>query len=176
MFKNRLEAIKKLEKLAAWHRINAEYAGADWVWEVRLRAAEDLERRAAAMRMQLPDDREAAANERGEIHEERASGLVPRLRGNQNDGAIAVSKCGPATRHRVARENRPHRRVEAPVQGRRKTRRLNVDADGQGDLTGHDGEHQAVFVYQIVPAFQRCKELVRTAECDPFDQAQCQQD
>jgi hypothetical protein len=31
-----------LEKLAAWRRINAEYAGADWVWEAKLRTAEAL--------------------------------------------------------------------------------------------------------------------------------------
>jgi hypothetical protein len=42
-----------LEKLAAWHRINAERAGADWVWEARLRAAENLERQAAKIRAQL---------------------------------------------------------------------------------------------------------------------------
>ena len=36
-----------------------------------------------------------------------------------------------------------------PVQGRRPVRRLNVDGDGQGDLTGHGGEHRAVLVYQI---------------------------
>ena len=56
MRQNPFEQIKKLEKLAAWHRINAEYAGADWVWEARLRSAEDLERRAAEIRTQLPDD------------------------------------------------------------------------------------------------------------------------
>ena len=38
---------------------------------------------------------------------------------------------------------------KTPVQGRRMTRRLNVDGDGQGDLAGHGGEHRAVFVYQI---------------------------
>ena len=38
---------------------------------------------------------------------------------------------------------------KAPVQGRRMTRRLNIDGDGQGDLAGHGGEHRAVFVYQI---------------------------
>jgi hypothetical protein len=54
------ETIEKLERLAAWHRINAERAGADWVWEARLRAAEDLERQAAKIRAQLFDDREAA--------------------------------------------------------------------------------------------------------------------
>jgi hypothetical protein len=53
MSENPLEAIERLKKLAAWHRINAEHAGADWVWEARLRAAEDLERRAAKIRGQL---------------------------------------------------------------------------------------------------------------------------
>jgi hypothetical protein len=48
-----LEAIERLERLAAWHRINAERAGADWVWEARLRVAEDLERQAARIRAQL---------------------------------------------------------------------------------------------------------------------------
>jgi MOSC domain-containing protein YiiM len=38
---------------------------------------------------------------------------------------------------------------KAPVQGRRMARRLNIEGDGQGDLTGHGGEHRAVFVYQI---------------------------
>src|ERR1700756_2897715 len=37
---------------------------------------------------------------------------------------------------------------KTPVQGRRMTRRLNIDGDGQGDLAGHGGEHRAVFVYQ----------------------------
>ena len=58
MSSNTLETFKKLEKLAAWHRINAERAGADWVWEVRLRTAEDLERRAAELRTQLTDDQD----------------------------------------------------------------------------------------------------------------------
>jgi ferredoxin-NADP reductase/MOSC domain-containing protein YiiM/ferredoxin len=38
---------------------------------------------------------------------------------------------------------------KTPVQGRRMTRRLNIDGDGQGDLAGHGGEHRAVFIYQI---------------------------
>src|SRR5271157_4046294 len=38
---------------------------------------------------------------------------------------------------------------KAPVEGPRMARRLNIDGDGQGDLTGHGGEHRAVFVYQI---------------------------
>jgi MOSC domain-containing protein YiiM len=36
-----------------------------------------------------------------------------------------------------------------PVQGRRMVRRLNIDGDGQGDLSGHGGEHRAVLVYQM---------------------------
>lgn len=35
-----------------------------------------------------------------------------------------------------------------PVTGRIMARRLNLDGDGQGDLTGHGGEHRAVMVYQ----------------------------
>ena len=58
MSKNTSETIKKLEELAAWHRIKAERAGADWVWEARLRTAKDLERRAAEIRTQLTDDQD----------------------------------------------------------------------------------------------------------------------
>ena len=36
-----------------------------------------------------------------------------------------------------------------PVPGSRRVGKLNVDGDGQGDLTGHGGEQRAVFVYQI---------------------------
>ena len=52
MTKNTLASIERLEKLAAWLRTNAEYAGAPWVWEARLRSAEDLERQAAKLRAQ----------------------------------------------------------------------------------------------------------------------------
>ncbi|HUA01840.1 MAG TPA: MOSC and FAD-binding oxidoreductase domain-containing protein [Candidatus Aquilonibacter sp.] len=38
---------------------------------------------------------------------------------------------------------------KAPVAGRRRVQRLNLDGDGQGDLAGHGGEHRAIFVYQI---------------------------
>lgn len=44
-----IDTIDDLEALAAWHRINAEHAGSAWVWEARLRTAEDLERRAAPL-------------------------------------------------------------------------------------------------------------------------------
>ena len=40
---------------------------------------------------------------------------------------------------------------KSPVAGRRMVRRLNIDGDGQGDLTGHGGVNRAVFVYQIEP-------------------------
>ena len=53
MSENPLETIERLKKLAAWHRINAEHPGADWVWEARLRTAEDLDRRAPKIRRQL---------------------------------------------------------------------------------------------------------------------------
>jgi len=36
-----------------------------------------------------------------------------------------------------------------PVRGRCWVGRLNLDGDGQGDLTGHGGEQRAAFVYQI---------------------------
>ena len=46
------DMVERLEELAAWHRMRAERAGSDWVWEARVRAAEDLERRAAGLRAQ----------------------------------------------------------------------------------------------------------------------------
>jgi hypothetical protein len=49
--------IEKLETLAAWHRANAEHAGSEWVWEARLRTAEDLERRAADLRARRHADK-----------------------------------------------------------------------------------------------------------------------
>ena len=36
-----------------------------------------------------------------------------------------------------------------PVDGQRMVRKLNIDGDGQADLTGHGGEQRAVFVYQM---------------------------
>jgi len=48
-----VKTIDKLEKLAAWHRIQADHAGSAWVWEARLRTAEDLERQAATIRARL---------------------------------------------------------------------------------------------------------------------------
>lgn len=36
-----------------------------------------------------------------------------------------------------------------PAEGRRMVRKMNIDGDGQADLTGHGGEQRAVFVYQM---------------------------
>lgn len=47
-----IETIERLEELAAWHRALAERAGSAWIWEARVLAAEDLERRAADLRAQ----------------------------------------------------------------------------------------------------------------------------
>ena len=38
---------------------------------------------------------------------------------------------------------------KTPVSNRVMARRLNIDGDGQGDLSGHGGEHRAVMVYQL---------------------------
>ena len=67
MPENPWETIERLEALAAWHRINAERAGADWVWKARLRTAEDLERQAAEIRRNcriLPERRCRIVNPR----------------------------------------------------------------------------------------------------------------
>ena len=81
MFEEPLEEIKRLEQLAAWHRINADRAGADWVWEARLRAAEDLERRAAKLRGQFSSGEKAeAGNVSSQAREHGASDDNWRLR------------------------------------------------------------------------------------------------
>jgi len=49
-----------------------------------------------------------------------------------------------------------------PVSGRRWARRLNIDGDGQGDLSGHGGEQRAVFVYQIDSYRHWARELGRS--------------
>lgn len=38
---------------------------------------------------------------------------------------------------------------KSPVVDRCRVGRLNLQGDGQGDLTGHGGEHRAIFVYQV---------------------------
>jgi hypothetical protein len=45
----------KLRELAAWYRDFAERAGSPWIWEARLRTAEDLE--AEACRIDPASDR-----------------------------------------------------------------------------------------------------------------------
>jgi hypothetical protein len=46
----------KLRELAAWYRDFAERAGSPWVWEARLRTADDLE--AEARRIEPWDERQ----------------------------------------------------------------------------------------------------------------------
>jgi hypothetical protein len=41
-----MEREQKLRELAAWYRDFAEKAGNPWIWEARLRRAEELEREA----------------------------------------------------------------------------------------------------------------------------------
>jgi len=53
----------KLRELAAWYRDFAERAGSPWIWEARLRTAEDLE--AEARRIEPGDDRQISASPRG---------------------------------------------------------------------------------------------------------------
>jgi hypothetical protein len=53
MIETAIGAIARLEELAAWHRVNASHAGCDWIWDARLRTAEDLERQAAGLRAKL---------------------------------------------------------------------------------------------------------------------------
>lgn len=89
MFENTFATIARLEKLAAWHRINAERAGADWVWEARLRTAEDLERQAAKIRAQL------SSGESVEVEIAARRGL----RGEASDDIGNVNGC---TRQRIA--------------------------------------------------------------------------
>ena len=95
MSENPLEAIERLEKLAAWHRINAEHAGADWVWEARLRAAEDLERRAAKIRGQLSSGSSAGSS-------------IPRRRAAKQSAALSGAWGKPSSSNR-----RPIRRRAA---------------------------------------------------------------
>ncbi len=51
---------------------------------------------------------------------------------------------------------------KSSVEGRRRVRGLNIDGDGQGDLSGHGGPHRAVYVYQIESYRYWQAELKRT--------------
>ena len=51
---------------------------------------------------------------------------------------------------------------KAPVPGRCRVGRLNLDGDGQGDLAGHGGEQRPVFVYQIESYRHWAEQLKRT--------------
>jgi hypothetical protein len=59
------ETIERLEELAAWHRVIAERAGSAWVWEARLRAAEDLARQVADARARLQANEMDSSKSRG---------------------------------------------------------------------------------------------------------------
>jgi ferredoxin-NADP reductase/MOSC domain-containing protein YiiM len=50
-----------------------------------------------------------------------------------------------------------------PVLGQCRVGRLNVDGDGQGDLSGHGGEQRAVFVYQI-ESYRYWQELLKRTD------------
>ena len=50
-----------------------------------------------------------------------------------------------------------------PVLGRCRVGRLNLDGDGQGDLSGHGGEQRAVFVYQI-ESYRYWQELLKRTD------------
>jgi ferredoxin-NADP reductase len=50
-----------------------------------------------------------------------------------------------------------------PVRRRCRVGRLNLEGDGQGDLTGHGGEQRAVFVYQI-ESYRHWQEQLRRSD------------
>jgi hypothetical protein len=58
-----LEQATKLRNLAKWYRALAEKAGEPWVWEARLRRAEELEREADLLAAQRPISSEGAEEE-----------------------------------------------------------------------------------------------------------------
>jgi hypothetical protein len=65
MAETTIETVERLEELAAWHRVIAERAGSAWVWEARLRAAEDLARQAADARARLQANEMDTSKSRG---------------------------------------------------------------------------------------------------------------
>lgn len=73
----------------------------------------------------------------------------PRSFLEKTDDVTVVGECWDATKYGVGRQNRLYQCLEESGQRPRMVRRLNIDGDGQGDLAGHGGEHQAVFVYRI---------------------------
>jgi len=57
-----LHTARDMERRAAWQRINAAHADALWVWEARLIAAEQLERKATELRAGLCHDNSVGSN------------------------------------------------------------------------------------------------------------------
>src|SRR3954464_12035208 len=51
---------------------------------------------------------------------------------------------------------------KTPVEGPRTVRHLNIDGDGQGDLSGHGGEQRAGLIYQIASYHYWQKQLNRS--------------
>ena len=95
------EEVEYLKRLAAWHRIQAEHAGSDWVWEARLRTAEDLEQRAADLcaRTSAKECRAPVkAIHRGAVGADKTDrlpwlqGLSVKQRANTKDGRAASGK------------------------------------------------------------------------------------
>ncbi len=58
-----MEQATKLRNLAKWYRDLAEKAGELWIWEARLRQAEELESEADLLAAQRPISRECADEE-----------------------------------------------------------------------------------------------------------------
>lgn len=72
MYERAVEVIARLDELAATQRFHASHANNISAWEARVRAAEDLERRAANLRLairqrpgRLPSDEETAVASHG---------------------------------------------------------------------------------------------------------------
>jgi hypothetical protein len=54
---------QKLRELAAWYREFAERAGASWIWEGRLRRADELERQADQLQASMVPPSDSASRE-----------------------------------------------------------------------------------------------------------------
>ena len=73
MAQTRIDTIERLEKLAAWHRANAQYAASLWAWETRVQTAEHLERQAASLRgIALPQRPPKLAAQHNSSHHQAA--------------------------------------------------------------------------------------------------------
>ncbi|MFF0143207.1 MOSC domain-containing protein [Streptomyces sp. NPDC005227] len=64
-------------------------------------------------------------------------------------GHIDLGERGHARRCGLEGAHHPHRHLEAISPWTRMVRRLKLEGDGQGDLSGHGGPNRAVLVYQL---------------------------